>query len=195
MADKATGPTPSAKSTMKPPKEVVAEPCYDSDKSDHHKPSDIVAQIQKEQEAEENKKGKRQEDVENLPHCPLCWPALGIITKASLHHVCGMSLGEQAHNRVHASLVNQGMIDSDNDPESENWVDPRSVDVCEKCGKPHVGANKKNCKLVLMQCCAEFDKPKWTFGCHKWFRVGCKGRDSFGCSQTKRKAGTCDISL
>jgi len=49
------------------------QPCCDSDKSDCHKPSDIIAKIHKEQEAEENKKKKRGEIVVNLPHCPSCW--------------------------------------------------------------------------------------------------------------------------
>ena len=91
-------------------------------------------------------------------------------------HVKAMPPGEQIYNRVYASLVDQGVINSDNDPESENWVDPRSVDVCENCGKPHVDATKRTCKLVLMQCYAEFDKPRRTFGCRKWFHIGCIGR-------------------
>jgi len=98
----------------------------------------------------------------------------GIIAKASLDCVYDMSLDKQAHN--HVSMVDQWVIDSDNDPESENWVDPRSVDTCEKCGKPHVDANNKSCKLVLMQCYAEFDMPKRTFGCRKWFDIGCIGQ-------------------
>jgi len=173
---KKTKPTPSAKSTNAPPKAGVSEPCYDSDKSDYYKPSNIIAKIQKEQEAEaNNKKRKRGEAVENLPYYPSCWLSLGIITKASLDRVYNMSLGEQAYSRVYASMVDQGLMDSDNDPESENWVDPRSLDVCEKCGQPHID-DDKSCKLVLMQCYAEFDKPKRTFGCRKWFHIGCIGR-------------------
>jgi len=49
-------PTPCAKSTNAPPKAGVSEPCCDSDKSDCYKPSDIIAKIQKEQEAEANNK-------------------------------------------------------------------------------------------------------------------------------------------
>jgi len=166
---------PSAKTTMKPPKKVVPEPCCDSDKSDCYKPSNIITKVQKEQELE-NKKRKQGEDVENLPCCPLCWLSLDIISTASLDHVHVMSPGKQAHNHVHVPMVIQGIIDSDNDPKSENWVNPSNVDVCEKCGKPHVDANKKSCKLVLMQCHIEFDKPKRTFGCCKWFHIGFIGR-------------------
>ena len=168
----------SQKSTTQSRKNVVHEPCYDSDKSDFYKPSNIIAKIQKEQDEENKKQRKREgkEDVENLPYYPSCWLSLGVISTASKAHVKAMPPGEQVYNRVYASMVDQGVIDSDNDPESENWVDPRSVDTCEKCGKPHVDANAKSCKLVLMQCYAEFDKPKRTFGCRKWFHIGCIGR-------------------
>jgi len=165
-------PTPSA---TKSPQKINPEPCYDSDWSDYYKPSNIIAKIHKEQEAED-KKRKWGEIVENLPCYPLCWLSLGIISMESKAHVKAMPPGEQIYNRVYASLVDQGVINSDNDPESENWVDPRSVHICENCGKPHVDATKRTCKLVLMQCYAEFDKPRRMFGCRKWFHIGCIGR-------------------
>jgi len=164
----------SQKSTTQSRKNVVHEPCYDSDKSDFYKPSNIIAKTQKEQDEENKKRRKREgkEDVENLPCYPSCWLSIGIISRASLDYVKAMPPSKQIYNRVYASLVDQGVIDSDNDPESQNWVDPRSVDTCEKCGKPHVDVNAKSCKFVLMQCYAEFDKPKRTFGCRKWFHIG-----------------------
>ena len=166
----------STKTTKKPPKRVVPEPCYDSDKSDFYKPSNIIAKILKEQDEEKKKhKSEGDENVENLSYYPSCWLSIGMISSESVQRVKNMCPAEKIYNSVYASMVDQGVIDSDNDPESEAWVDPRSVDTCEKCGKPHVDADEKNCKFVLMQCYAEINKR--TFGCRKWHHIGCIGRE------------------
>ena len=162
--------------TTKPKKRVVptvVEPCYDSDKSEYYRPSNIIAKIRKEQEDAEKQRKKRNEDTEKLPFYPSCWESLGIIFSATKDAVQKMSLSEQAYNIVHAAMVDRGEINSDNDPEEDDWVDPLSEvpDLCELCGKPHVNADEKTCKHVLMQCFAELKSG--TVGCRKWFHIGC----------------------
>jgi len=152
---------------------------YDSDDSEYFKPSMIIKRIKEEEAKEAQERAKAHEksqETEKLAFYPSVWLSLGMVA-ASKHYVKDMDDAEKIYTHVHGSMIDLGVIDSDNDPENDDFEDPLVLDTCQVCGKPHDNGDEgtNGWKNALISCYVEHDD-KSTFGCRKWFHVGCVGR-------------------